>query len=115
MEAAISDGTVVVPQIVMSANKEAVIAEKELSCRFGQEVLVGYSEPLLASSFSSFDGFVQAVQQEWDAQWKRIYTADWSSEPHTHPVPRPSVLKFICPSTTCRIKSMLNLQHNTLP
>ncbi len=67
-------------QIVMSANKEAVIAEKELSCRFGQEVLVGYSEPIHSGSFTSFDAFVRAVQQEWDVQWKRIYTADWTSE-----------------------------------
>ncbi len=65
----------------MSANKEAVISEKELSCKFGQEVLVGYSEAMHPSSFPTFDGFVAAVQKEWDAQWSRVYTADWSSEP----------------------------------
>ncbi|EIE23093.1 hypothetical protein COCSUDRAFT_36647 [Coccomyxa subellipsoidea C-169] len=63
----------------MSANKEAVISEKELSCKFGQEVLVGYSEAMHPSSFPTFDGFVAAVQKEWDAQWSRVYSADWST------------------------------------
>ena len=64
----------------MSANKEAVISEKELSCKFGQEVLVGYSEAMHPSSYSTFDAFVAAVQKEWDAQWSRVYSADWSSK-----------------------------------
>lgn len=64
----------------MSANKEAVISEKELSCKFGQEVLVGYSEAMHPSSYPSFDAFVAAVQKEWDAQWSRVYSADWSSK-----------------------------------
>ncbi|KAK9903375.1 hypothetical protein WJX75_004155 [Coccomyxa subellipsoidea] len=66
-------------QIVMSANKEAVISEKELSCKFGQEVLVGYSEAMHPSSYPTFDGFVAAVQKEWDIQWSRVYSADWST------------------------------------
>ena len=66
-------------QIVMSANKEAVISEKELSCRFGQEVLVAYAEPIRSSEYDSFDAFVDAVQREWDIQWKRIYSAEFSS------------------------------------
>ena len=64
----------------MSANKEAVISEKDLSCRFGQEVLVGYAEPMHSSRFDTFEAFVDAVQVEWDAQWKRIYSADFSGE-----------------------------------
>ena len=67
-------------QILMSANKEAVISEKELSCRFGQEVLVGYAEPIHPSKFDTFEAFVDAVQVEWDAQWKRIYSADFSGK-----------------------------------
>ena len=66
-------------QIIMSANKEAVISEKDLSCRFGQEVLVGYAEPISSSNFDTFDAFVENVQREWDAQWKRVYGADFSS------------------------------------
>ena len=64
----------------MSANKEAVISEKELSCRFGQEVLVGYAEPIHSSRFDTFEVFLDAVQSEWDAQWKRIYSADFSGK-----------------------------------
>ena len=67
-------------QILMSANKEAVISEKDLSCRFGQEVLVGYAEPMHSSKFDTFEAFVDAVQVEWDAQWKRIYSSDFSGE-----------------------------------
>lgn len=66
-------------QIIMSANKEAVISEKDLSCRFGQEVLVGYAEPISSSKFDTFAAFVDDVQREWDAQWKRVYGADFSS------------------------------------
>ena len=62
----------------MSANKEAVISEKDLSCRFGQEVLVGYAEAIYSSEYDSFDAFVDAVQREWDIQWKRIYSAEFS-------------------------------------
>lgn len=46
--------------------------------RFGQEVLVGYSEPISAADFADFESYVARIQQEWDAQWKRIYAADWS-------------------------------------
>ncbi len=80
-------------QIVMSANKEAVISEKELSCKFGQEVLVCYSEAMHPSSYPSFDAFVAAVQKEWDAQWSRVYSADWSCKlpcchAHVNPMQR---------------------------
>lgn len=33
-------------QVVMTANKEAVLSEKELSAHFGQTLLVGYSETI---------------------------------------------------------------------
>ena len=66
-------------QIVMSANKEAVISEKEMRCGFGQRVLVGYSEVIRSADFDTVAAFTEAVQAEWDRQWQRIYTADWSS------------------------------------
>ena len=66
-------------QIVMSANKEAVISEKEMRCGFGQRVLVGYSEVIRSADFPTVHVFTEAVQAEWDRQWRRIYTADWSS------------------------------------
>lgn len=35
-------------QVVMTANKEAVISEKDLSAHFGQTLLVGYSKTIHA-------------------------------------------------------------------
>ncbi|KAK9832508.1 hypothetical protein WJX81_003456 [Elliptochloris bilobata] len=66
-------------QIVMSANKEAVISEKEMRCGFGQRVLVGYSEVIRSTDFKKVAAFTEAVQAEWDRQWHRVYTADWST------------------------------------
>ena len=63
----------------MSANKEAVISEKEMRCGFGQRVLVGYSEVIRSAEYDTVAAFTEAVQAEWDRQWHRIYTADWSS------------------------------------
>jgi len=57
-----------------------VISEKELSCKFGQEVLVGYSEAMHPESYPTFDAFTAAVQKEWDTQWSRVFSADWTSK-----------------------------------
>jgi hypothetical protein len=65
-------------QIVMSANKEAVLSEKELRAGFGQRVLVGYSEVIRSGDFPDVPAFVRAVQAEWDRQWRRVYAADWA-------------------------------------
>ncbi len=63
----------------MSANKEAVICEKEMRCGFGQCVLVGYSEVIRSADYRDVAAFTEAVQAEWDRQWRRVYSADWSS------------------------------------
>lgn len=93
----------VAAQIVMSANKEAVISEKELSCKFGQEVLVGYSEAMHPDSYPTFDAFTAAVQKEWDAQWSRVFSADWASEfPHSLTSQRLADALFaLCKSFRC--------------
>ena len=49
-----------------------------LVARFGQEVLVGYSEPIFPGDYEGFEAYVAHIQHEWDAQWKRVYAADWS-------------------------------------
>lgn len=59
-------------QVVMSAGKEAVVAEKECATRFGRDVVVGYSLPLRPTGFSDFDAFMAAVQAAWDAEWDRV-------------------------------------------
>lgn len=65
-------------QIVMTRNKEAVLSEKDLSCHLGQTCLVGYSDPIDPSKYSTFEEFMAFVQSAWDAQWKRVYSADLS-------------------------------------
>ncbi|KAK9815692.1 hypothetical protein WJX72_008180 [[Myrmecia] bisecta] len=66
-------------QIVMSSNKEAIISEKTLSAHFRQTVVVGYSEVIRSSDFGTFEEFVAAVQKAWDAEWARVYAADWNA------------------------------------
>ncbi|KAK9789400.1 hypothetical protein WJX73_004242 [Symbiochloris irregularis] len=65
-------------QIIITANKEAVISEKKLLARFGQTILVGFGKPIDASKFSSFDDFFKEVQRDWNVQWARVYGADWA-------------------------------------
>lgn len=63
----------------MTANKEAVLSEKDLSSHLGQSVLVCYAEPIHPSDFGSFENFMAAVQESWDKEWQRVYSADWKS------------------------------------
>ena len=51
------------------------MSEKRMKAGFGQTVVVGYSEPVHSSQFGTFDQFADKVQQEWDHQWKRVYSA----------------------------------------
>lgn len=67
-------------QIVISANKEAVVSEKRMTAGFGQTIVVGYSEPVHSSQYPTFDRFAGKVQQEWDQQWKRVYSARLEGE-----------------------------------
>ena len=67
-------------QIVISANKEAVMSEKRMTAGFGQTIVVGYSEPVHSSQFSTLDQFAARVQQEWDQQWHRVYSARLEGE-----------------------------------
>ena len=39
---------------------------------------MGYSEPIFPGDFGDFEAYVAHIQREWDAQWKRVYAADWS-------------------------------------
>ncbi len=62
----------------MTRNKEAVLSEKDLSCHFGQTCLVGYADPIDPAGFASFEEFMAALQKAWDAEWKRVYSAQLS-------------------------------------
>ena len=63
-------------QIIITANKEAVISEKDFLARFGQTIMGGYSEPIDSSNYRSFEEFMAVVQREWTQQWQRVYSAD---------------------------------------
>lgn len=65
-------------QIVMTRNKEAVLSEKDMRCNLGQTCLVGYAEHIDSTNFVTFEEFLSAVQNSWDSEWRRVYTADWS-------------------------------------
>ena len=84
----------------MTANKEAVLSEKDLRCHFGQTVLVGYAEPIHPTECPSFEVFMDRVQKAWDAEWQRIYSADWSRELHSHD-PQCSVLALTLREEMC--------------
>ena len=65
-------------QIIITANKEAVISEKDFLARFGQTILTSYAEPIDAGKYGSFEDFLGAVQSLWTRQWQRVYGAQWS-------------------------------------
>ncbi len=93
---------------MMSANKEAVLSEKELRAGFNQRVLVGYSEVIRSGDFPDVPAFVRAVQTEWDRQWRRVYTADWAGacalcgRPCLAGSPAPPTPNFACGALQAR-------------
>ncbi|KDD77048.1 hypothetical protein H632_c32p2 [Helicosporidium sp. ATCC 50920] len=68
-------------QIIISANKEALLSEKEFTARFNQNVAVGYSEVIDPSKFEDPREFVDEVQRVWDAKWNEVYSADMTKLP----------------------------------
>lgn len=64
-------------QIVIGANKEAILSEKHHTARLNQVAAVGFSEVIHAEQYDSFDAFMAKVQQTWDAQWDAVFSADW--------------------------------------
>lgn len=63
-------------QCIICANKEAVLSEKYQVARWGQTVWAGYSDPINAADFDSFEAFMTTVQSTWDTLWKEVYGAD---------------------------------------
>lgn len=63
-------------QIVMSANKEAVISEKDLSVGFGCTIITSYSEVIHSGNYNDFDSFFKKLQSVWDAKWKEVFSAE---------------------------------------
>lgn len=68
-------------QVVMSANKEAIISEKHQTARLRQTVAVGYSEVIYPEKYDNFEDFMSKVQQAWDSEWNTVFGADWTGLP----------------------------------
>lgn len=76
-------------QIVIGANKEAILSEKHQTARFNQTVAVGYSEVLVPEKFADFEEFMSKVQENWDEQWNTVFTAEWEGLPEfVEPAPQ---------------------------
>ncbi|KAL4450197.1 hypothetical protein ABPG77_010866 [Micractinium sp. CCAP 211/92] len=68
-------------QVVIGANKEAIISEKHCTARFNQTAVVGYSEPIVTADYPDFESFWAKVQETWDAQWAAVFGAEWEGLP----------------------------------
>ncbi|KAL4452524.1 hypothetical protein ABPG75_008186 [Micractinium tetrahymenae] len=68
-------------QVVIGANKEAIISEKHCTARLNQTAVVGYSEPIITADYPDFESFWAKVQETWDAQWAAVFGADWEGLP----------------------------------
>lgn len=92
-------------QIVIGGNKEAVLAEKQLSVGFYQTVTVGYSDVIHSSKFHDFEAFMKNVQDTWDKEWREVFSTPWEGleelpEPEPYaPLPKRSryLMLLICP------------------
>ncbi|GAB4821613.1 hypothetical protein N2152v2_008659 [Parachlorella kessleri] len=68
-------------QVVMSANKEEVLSEKDDMARWGQTVVASCSEPLDPAKFPSSQEFAGAVQEAWETEWARVTTTPLAGLP----------------------------------
>ncbi|GBF93205.1 phospholipid glycerol acyltransferase [Raphidocelis subcapitata] len=71
-------------QIIMSANKESVLSEKELHVGFGCTVVTSYSGLISPGDYAGFEGFMAAVQAAWDKEWRDTMSADAAGLPPLH-------------------------------
>lgn len=76
-------------QIVIGANKEAILSEKRHVARRNQVVAVGCSDVIHPEQYPTFDAFMDKVQEAWDAQWAEVFSADWTALEEL-PEPQPS-------------------------
>ena len=68
-------------QIVIGANKEAILSEKHCTARFHQTVSVGFSEVLIPNDYPDFEAFMTKVQVAWDSEWNEVFTTSWEGLP----------------------------------
>lgn len=63
-------------QIIITRGKEQLLSEKRLAVHFGARLACGYSRVIDSASHKDFEGFVAQIQQEWDALWRQVYSAN---------------------------------------
>lgn len=79
-------------QVIISANKEAILSEKEFVARWFQRVAVGYSDVIDPAEFEDASTFIDGVQKTWDAKWDEVFSADMSKLPE---LPLPPTDQFL--------------------
>lgn len=62
-------------QIVISAGKDAVWAEKHFKARLGRPVVSAFSKTILSGDYATFDEFYADLLVVWNETWQRAYTA----------------------------------------
>lgn len=72
-------------QIVIGANKEAIISEKHCTARLNQTAVVGYSEPIITADYPDFELFWAKVQETWDKEWNEVFGGTWEGLPELQP------------------------------
>lgn len=60
-------------QIIITAGKEDVLSEQRFEAAWGRVLVVGYGAVLQSADHDTCDGFVAAVQAEWDRLWAVVY------------------------------------------
>jgi len=65
-------------QVVISTNKEHVMAERRLKLGFGTQCSTAVSSPLSPHDFASRDAFISAVNATWQSTWREAYAIDTS-------------------------------------
>jgi hypothetical protein len=68
-------------QVVITANKEALVSERHATARLRQTVATGYSPVVYADAGAPFEAFLERVQAEWDALWQQVFSADAAALP----------------------------------
>ena len=57
-------------QVVITTNKEHILSQRLKKASFGVKCVTSYSDLVVPTDYSSFQDFMDEVQQTWDAQWK---------------------------------------------
>jgi hypothetical protein len=60
-------------QIMITNNKEKLLNEKTLTCKFGLTLTSYISQPIQPSDYKTFEEFYDAIAKEWYISWYKVY------------------------------------------